>query len=356
MESFAFQAYKYSPLETEPDLKEFLKDIDESEQETIRYIGGWVIYSLSIKHSRERSTNELALFKSMTAEQIDTKKESGIRYREIVLTEEASQFVFGLEALLRAGYFAQVDILSFDPNMLRVIHKSLSTSQILRRMWEKLVTAQSVALSAKESVRCLQLYVQKYLRSRINNFLRNADLLPGSSSALRTRLKENKTKEQLLNKHDLLEMSTQGLMEVLGSWPESKLHKTFTISDLQKLLGKFDAPFAATTRKPDLVEQLKNQLTSEEPSIPGQPLPNQILPNSKRSAPEQIRSQKRARTEKSASIPQEEPLQGHCHSDFRWSLANCHNHQLNQPMKIGESISCFKKYSKTARAYLERVR
>jgi hypothetical protein len=129
LESLSFQIYKFKPLETMPNVENFLQQIDQSEQETISYIGGWVIFSLSTK--RDQSPKQLEFFKQMTKEIIDKKRESRKRYRQVVLTKEATTFVFNLEALLRGDYFMLVDPNSIDPKMLETINESLSTSKIL---------------------------------------------------------------------------------------------------------------------------------------------------------------------------------------------------------------------------------
>jgi hypothetical protein len=53
LESLSFQVYKFKPLETIPNVEHFLQQIDQSEQQTISYIGGWVVFSLSINHEKD---------------------------------------------------------------------------------------------------------------------------------------------------------------------------------------------------------------------------------------------------------------------------------------------------------------
>ncbi len=265
LESFSFRAYKFKPLDVVPNVESFLKKIDKSEEATIRYIGGWVIFSLSIKHRKERTPKQLELFQRMTKEQVDKRTESGRRYREVVLTNDASTFVFGLEALLRAGYLTQVDPISIDPSMLEIIHKSLSKNTVLRSIWGAMVAAHQLDLSEEESVKSLQLYVQKYLRSRVKNFLKNADLLPGSSSALRARLKAKEKQAAKLNTTYLLTLSNQVLQETLGTTSATDLMDTYKKKELEKLLLKLGKEVPGNSRKTVLAKELE-KICKHQPS------------------------------------------------------------------------------------------
>ncbi len=57
--------------------------------------------------------------------------------------------------------------------------------------------AEKLDLSEKESLKSLQLFVQKYLRSRIKNFLKNANLFPSFYFALK--IKKSKLMSLILN-------------------------------------------------------------------------------------------------------------------------------------------------------------
>jgi len=283
-------------LDEVPNVDTFLKKIDKSEEATIRYIGGWVIFSLSIKHRKERSPNQLELFQRMTKEQVDKRTESGRRYREVVLTNDASTFVFGLEALLRAGYLTQVDPISIDLSMLEIIHESLSKNTVLRSIWGTMVAAHQLDLSEEESVKSLQLYVQKYLHSRVKNFLKNADLLPGSSSALRARLKAKEKQTDKLIANDLLLLSDQAFKEILGTKPAIELSRNFKKVNLKRLLQRLGMELAVNATKHDLAIALEN--------ICKLPAKNQPSSKAKRTAENQIGSNsKKARGPKIRILP-----------------------------------------------------
>jgi hypothetical protein len=270
LESSAMHKYKFFISEEEPNINQILYQIDEQEKQKIRYIGGWVIFSLHIKHKKERSLEEMQLFDKMVVNMIDKKTETGRRYREVQLNDAATHFLYKLESLLRVRYFSQIDPTCFDSALFYTINNALSIDKYLRLAWKELISniVMEPPILEQDEVKGLQLFTEKYMRSRTKNFLLYSNLLPESKNAFRKHLQENKSqKEKTLisfnRMEELLKLSNNTLSEVLSTYEPINLFAKFKKDNLMQVLTKLGCTFKSTEQKPKLIQILYEKLSGK---------------------------------------------------------------------------------------------